>query len=75
MKYYKVWFLALVFFLLIPIPLVLASSDDFTFEDRVNEGVSVFFLVDLDEGEDFRAEVIPKDKGKFRTMKRATWNT
>ena len=60
----KLLLLALVLFLMLPLPLVLAAKD-YTFQDRLSDGVSVFFLVDLEEYDVIKVWVQPEEHGQL----------
>ncbi|MFX0071800.1 MAG: Loki-CTERM sorting domain-containing protein [Candidatus Hermodarchaeota archaeon] len=65
MKFHKFFLIVLIFWLLFPICYALSVERDFKFEDRVNEGASRFFMVDLEEDDELEVELDAREDGFF----------
>ena len=64
MNYHKVFLAFLVFLLLFPITYTLADTH-FVFEDQMNDGDSLFFLVDLEKDDEIEVELKTYEEGYF----------
>lgn len=64
MNYSKIFLVLLIFSILFPINFVLAKTR-FVHEDKMNEGGSMFFLVDLEEDEEIEVELKAYEDGYF----------
>ncbi len=64
MNYNKVLLTFLVFLLLFPITYALADTK-FVFEDRMTDGNSLFFLVELEEDDEIEVELEAQENGYF----------
>ncbi|MHA1148342.1 MAG: hypothetical protein ACTSR8_08860 [Promethearchaeota archaeon] len=64
MKNQKLIFIVMILFLMLPLPFVLGGRE-YSFQDRISDGVSVFFLVDLEEDEEIKVWVEPQDSGEL----------
>ena len=64
MNYNKAFLAFLVFLVLFPISYALADTK-FKFEDRMNDGGTLFFLVELEEDDEIEVELEAREEGYF----------
>ncbi|TFG14231.1 MAG: hypothetical protein EU535_03835 [Promethearchaeota archaeon] len=64
MNYNKAFLAFLVFLVLFPISYALADTN-FVFEDRMNDGGTLFFLVELEEDDEIEVELEAYEEGYF----------
>jgi hypothetical protein len=65
MKFYKIFLIGLIFSLLFPLGYAVTVEKDYKFNDRINEGASRFFMVELEEDDKLRVELEAREKGFF----------
>lgn len=61
----KIFLAALIFLIIFPISKVVARDADYEFKDRIDEGRSLFFLVELEEDEEIEIEIEPYGNGYY----------
>jgi len=64
MNYNKVFLASVIFLLLFPVTYTLADAK-FVFEDQMNDGNSLFFLVELEEDDEIEIELKARENGYF----------
>ncbi|MFX1338738.1 MAG: hypothetical protein ACFFDK_09025 [Promethearchaeota archaeon] len=64
MNYSKVFLAFVVFLLLFPVSYSLAKTK-FVFEDQMNDGNSLFFLVELEEDDELKVDLKARENGYF----------
>ncbi|MHA1294145.1 MAG: hypothetical protein ACTSQJ_15950 [Promethearchaeota archaeon] len=61
----KLFLIVLIVLLYMPIVIVSAEKDTFSFQDKIHDTTSVFFLVALEKGEEIEVSVKPNGDGRF----------
>lgn len=61
----KILISTIILFFLLPITAVIAKHDEYVFEDKLNDGGSMFFLVDLSLNETIELTLTPDNDGEF----------
>ena len=64
MNYNKVFLASVIFLLLFPISFALAKTK-YKFEDQMNDGNSLFFLVELEEDDEIEVDLKAREDGYF----------
>ena len=64
MNYNKVFLASVIFLLLFPVTYSLADAK-FKFEDQMNDGNSLFFLVELEEDDEIEIDLRARENGYF----------
>ena len=61
----NIWLAALVVLFTCPIYMGYGRAETFYHQDRINEGISAFFLIDLEKNDDLKVELEPDSEGNF----------
>lgn len=65
MKFHKIFLIGLIFSLLFPLGYAVTVEKDYKFNDRINEGASRFFMVELEEDYELEVELKASENGYF----------
>ncbi len=65
MIFKKIFVLAFISTLFLPIFVASANNDDFYFQDKINEGQALFFLINLDKGDKIEIDLEADNEGYF----------